>query len=119
MATDNLLILHGDVVDITVSEAPSITLAVATPPANNLDLLLVTGASGGGSMFLDTVPAEQQDGTTVVFALPRTAALPGQVQVFRNGLAEVNGLTFTATTTAITFSTAPLRSDIVVALYAL
>ena len=60
---------------------------------------------------------ELQDGVNVHFSLNHEAVLNSAVQVFRNGLMEVYGLGYTATTTHVTFATPPLDSDILVAVY--
>lgn len=73
----------------------------------------------GTSFILVTeiLDSEFQDGVNLSFPLQDVSVSPNAVQVFRNGLMEIYGLGYTATTTHVTFTTAPLDSDIIVFVY--
>lgn len=94
-------------VDLAVTENIVAAITVAGPP----------GPPGQGEPVTDLIPKTAQNGSTTVFTLTRTARATGGVQVFRNGLAEIPGVGFTATTTQITFTAAPLITDDIVVRY--
>lgn len=79
------------------------------------------GPKGDPGLTLITVneilSSEFQDGVNVSFPFQNEAFTTTSIQVFRNGLLEVNGLGYTATTTHVTFTTPPLDSDIIVVVY--
>jgi hypothetical protein len=52
-----------------------------------------------------------------VFPLSQVANTSQAVQVFRNGLMEVPGQGFLATSTSVTFTTPPLVSDVLTVVY--
>lgn len=68
-------------------------------------------------LFVETLSNEFQDGVNVSFAFTNETYSPSSVQVFRNGLKEIYGLGYSATTTHVTFTTAPLDSDIIEVIY--
>lgn len=63
------------------------------------------------------IPSEIQDGARINFPLDDIATSAATIQVFRNGLMETNGLGYTATTTHVTFTTAPLDNDTIAVVY--
>lgn len=67
--------------------------------------------------IVETLSNEFQDGVNVSFAFTNTTYSPSSVQVFRNGLKEVYGLGYSATTTHVTFTSPPLDSDIIEVVY--
>lgn len=79
------------------------------------------GPKGDPGLTLITVTkvisSEMQDGVRINFPLDDTATSSETIQVFRNGLMEINGLGYTATTTHVTFTTAPLDNDIISVVY--
>lgn len=83
-----------------------------------VDLGGVPGPPGPGfNLVTHILPSEDQDGTTDIFSLPSESSSATGIQVFRNGLAEIYGLTYSSTTTHITFSTPPLPDDVIAVTY--
>ena len=58
-----------------------------------------------------------QNGTRLTFPLTYLSAFPTNIQVFRNGLMEMYMIGYTSTATNLTFTTAPLSSDVIIAVY--
>lgn len=69
------------------------------------------GAPGGGTGVFNEVPAGVQDGVNLVFTLAFTP-FPGSTQVHRNGLREELGVSYTESGATLTFTTAPLSTDV-------
>lgn len=69
-----------------------------------------TGPPGDGTQVFNETPSGVRDGVNLVFTL---ASIPhvGSTSVYRNGLREVLGVGYTASGSALTFTTAPLSSD--------
>ena len=120
--TDSFIIESG-VVSVEVAQATVISVEVQSLPA--VDAVLVQGPQGPTGpvgptpeLRVQTLPA---DGTTGVFQLDTPAASDLSVQVFRNGLAEIAGVGFTASSdgddTVVSFSTVPLADDEVQVVY--
>lgn len=65
----------------------------------------------GYNLYVQTVTG--QNGITTTFTLTHTADLTQAIQVFRNGILEVPGTGYTATSTTVTLTTAPLPTDVV------
>ena len=86
-------------------------------------LIGATGATGprgedsGGELYVEVISSELADGDNVTFPLTNVAKYPFNLQVSRNGLSEVYGIGFSCTATYVTFTTAPLSSDVVVLSY--
>lgn len=74
------------------------------------------GLPGDGAAIYNEVPAGVQDGVNAYFTLA-SIPLPGSVAIYRNGLREILGTSFTLTGAVIQFSTAPLADDILTADY--
>lgn len=117
VASQDAFVIHPDDVVYVVVDDPVLT-------GDPVAVVLVGGPAGPAGepgtsveLFTEVLPAELQDGVEVTFELSRVALIPAQVQVFRNGLLEVPNVGFTATATEITFSTAPLDSDVVAVSY--
>lgn len=117
-STDSFLIHPDDVVYVVIDD-PALTVEVATgEPVAVVMVAGPQGPPGRNAEFHNAVlPAEEQDGVNTVFTLSPVARIPSQIQVFRNGLLEVPGVGFTATASTLTFSTAPLDSDVVAVIY--
>lgn len=81
-----------------------------------VDAILVAGPTGprGPSPQVQAEVLEG-DSTTLSFTLSHVTVSDHSVQVFRNGLAEIIGIGFfvetSASTTVVTFTTAPLDTD--------
>lgn len=71
------------------------------------------GIDVGGAIFSEVLSSSAQDGVNVIFPLSQVAKHPASIQVFRNGLLEVFGVGFTATSSQITFTSPPLVSDVI------
>lgn len=71
-----------------------------------------TGPSGAGTGVFNETPSGTQDGVNAVFTLANTPQ-SGSTTVYRNGLREVLGTGYTATSSTLTFSTPPLSSDVI------
>lgn len=103
-----VIVASGDVVkDLTfVTNDPAISLFIAE------------GGAGGSvsPTITQIISSSLQNGVNTVFALAEKAVL-SSVQVFRNGLREFNGIGYTASATQITFTTAPLDSDLIAVVY--
>ena len=121
-------VIHPDDVVYVVVDDPT-PVVVEAGEGDPVAVVMVSGPAGPPgadgppgevvepSFFAANLPADEQDGVNVLFPLPAEAKFPSQIQVFRNGLLELNGIGFTATSTHITFSTAPLDSDVVSVYY--
>lgn len=104
--------------DVSV-EPPVINVEVSE---SITDVILIAGPSGpvGPAAAIRVDVIEGGDGATTSFLLSQATTSDSSVQVFRNGLAEVNGIGFlveTAATTAVTFTTAPLDTDVITVTY--
>lgn len=76
------------------------------------------GPAGTGSLSISEVlSAEYQDGVNDTFPLSNPADLSQAVQVFRNGLLEIQGHGYSVTSTHVTFTTPPLDSDVLTVIY--
>jgi hypothetical protein len=77
-----------------------------------------TGPAGPiGNLVHEVVPQQLQNGSNATFSLSNLLDTSKTVQVFRNGLLEVPGVGFSATSSSITFSTPPMVTDIVAVIY--
>jgi hypothetical protein len=94
-------------VDVVVEETVVAAVLVAGPP----------GPPGAGQPVTDLLPQIMQDGRNTQFPLTNRAVSIESIQVFRNGLAEMPGIGFTATRQVITFTTAPLDTDVIAVSY--
>ncbi len=120
--TDSFIIESG-VVSVEVAQASVISVEVQSLPA--VDAVLVQGPQGltgpVGPAPEIRVQTLASDGTTEVFQLDTPAMSDLSVQVFRNGLAEIAGVGFTASSdgddTVVSFSTVPLADDEVQVVY--
>lgn len=131
--TDGSLVLD---VEIGPPESIDVDLTESVPTFNALTGPGFQGASGAPGedgvdgdrgpkgdqgqsypLVTETLSNEFQDGVNVSFSFNGEAYSPTSVQVFRNGLKEVYGLGYSATTTHVTFTTAPLDSDIIEVIY--
>lgn len=110
----------------TVSALPSggLTKVTAGTVAPNAVIVETMGPQGppgptGPAAFANsyTLPAQNQNGTTTVFNLPSDADLTQDVQVFRNGLLEAPDTGYTLTSTGVSFTSAPLTTDVLIVVY--
>lgn len=65
----------------------------------------------------EVLPAQLQNGVNATFALSDTADLTKAIQVFRNGLLEIQGQGYLVTENSVTFTTPPLDSDVLTVIY--
>jgi hypothetical protein len=65
----------------------------------------------------EVLSVEYQDGSNDVFPLSLPADLSQAVQVFRNGLMEIQGQGYLMTSTHVIFTTPPLGSDVLTVVY--
>lgn len=109
---DNFVIQPNDVVSVEIPEPQPIAVVSVLGPRG------LPGPAGPAGPTFATISEviTGTDGVTDSFSLTYTARL-GSHQVYRNGLAELPGLGFTATTSSISFSVAPLSSDVVLVSY--
>lgn len=71
----------------------------------------------GGSQWIEDDVSSQANGSNLVFILTNPA-VSNTVEVFLNGLKQLNGADFTVTDSkTITFTTAPLNGDTVIIKY--
>lgn len=111
------LVIEDSVVDVQVTDVPQVDVVVEE---NIVAAVLVAGPPGppaAGDPVTDLLPQIMQDGINTQFPLTYEAISVESIQVFRNGLAEIRGVGFTATTSEITFTTAPLDSDVIAVHY--
>lgn len=126
-------IIADDVVDVVISDPFVVDVVIPDPVV--VDVVLIDGPRGApgtpgqpgspgapGSnatveFFTGILDGAVQDGANITFPLPRQALDPNNIHVYRNGLAEIRGLGFTATTTHITFTTPPLDIDVIAVTY--
>jgi len=115
--TDNFIVQSG-VVSVEVESPPTDVVLVGGPqgPAGPQGPQGATGPPA--TMWVQTISG---DGITAEFQLDIPALSDLSVQVFRNGLAEVAGVGFTASSdgggTVVSFSTVPLANDEVQVVY--
>jgi hypothetical protein len=119
--TASFVIQSGDTVAVTFADAPPSVQVRVDQPAP-FGVVMVQGPQGppgqaAGELNFAILSNSSQNGVTVTFALPTPTSNAASVQVLRNGLAEVRGIGFTATTTSITFTSAPLPTDVLVVGY--
>lgn len=118
---DSFVIDVDDIVNVVIGDTqPFVTVRVEQPtPFGYVTVLGPQGPPGPANLVInvEVLPAVDQDGVRTEYLLSTPTRTPNTVQVFRNGLAEVNGVGFIATTTRVTFTTAPLGSDVVVVRY--
>lgn len=78
----------------------------------------VSAASVTPINFADNeIPSGTINGSNVTFGLAHTPNPAGSLQLFRNGLLQIAGTEYTLATATITFATAPLTGDTLVAWY--
>ena len=65
----------------------------------------------------EVLPAESQNGINTTFSLSGTIDLSHAIQVFRNGLLEIQGHGYLVTPNTVTFTTPPLDSDVIAVIY--
>lgn len=116
------------VIDVDITETPVGAILVGGPPGPQgaigpqgpIGPQGATGATGPVAQWFTQV-ITNGDGVTTSFLLSHQAASTASINVFRNGLAEVNGIGFlveaAAGTTAVTFTTAPLATDVIAVTY--
>lgn len=112
MAELFLDIIIDDEIDVSVVDDEPIDISTIDGEITVVEFPGIRGPRGP-SATTHTAVLDAGDGETFVFQLPELAQHPERVQVFRNGLCEVYGIGFTATESFITFTTAPLDSDVI------
>lgn len=75
------------------------------------------GPVGPGFNGVLEVINQEQDGVATTFTLSNSANLNQVFQVFRNGLLEVPGYSYSMTATSVTFTTPPLSNDVLTVVY--
>ena len=118
-------------VDVEITESITDVVLIGGPPGPT-GATGATGATGpigptGAAGATGPAPARATDvitsgdGATTAFVLSQPPLSLGSVQVFRNGLAEVNGLGFSVAAVsggaAVTFAAAPLATDVIAVIY--
>lgn len=110
----------------------------ATPPSGGLQSLGLSGSStvvvlepecppgepgppgppgAVGLTISEVLSAEFQDGINDIFPLSLPVDLSQAVQVFRNGLMEIQGYGYLMTSTHVIFTTPPLDTDVLTVVY--
>jgi len=127
MTGDSFVIENNDFLSLVVADSSPISVVVDDPdpvavvivqgPQGTTGATGATGPRGGALGVSEVLSAQLQNGVTTTFSLANTVDTTQAVQVFRNGLLEVPTVGFLATSSAITFTTAPLSSDIVTIVY--
>ena len=77
----------------------------------------LTGPPGPGFNGVAEVIDQEQDGVATTFLLSNAPDLTQTVQVFRNGLLEMPGYSYSVTSTSVTFTTPPLSNDVLTVVY--
>jgi hypothetical protein len=77
----------------------------------------LTGPIGPGFNGVLEVIDQEQDGVATTFLLSNAPDLTQTVQVFRNGLLEMPGYSYSVTSTSVTFTTPPLSNDVLTVVY--
>lgn len=109
---DNFVINANDVVAVQVPEPEVFAVVTVLGPQG------IQGVQGEIGPTYSTVSEIVGPGDGVTDSFPLTyAARSGTHQVFRNGLAELPGIGFTATESSITLSVAPIETDVVFVSY--
>jgi hypothetical protein len=75
------------------------------------------GPPGSGLAVAEVLSDEYQDGVNDTFPLSIPADLSQAVQVFRNGLMEIQGHGYLMTSMHVIFTTPPLDSDVLTVVY--
>jgi hypothetical protein len=119
---ESFVINQNDFVSVVVSDPVPVSVSVSDPvPFQFVGLLGPAGPVGprgpGGSAVCEVVSAQLQNGVATTFSLANAIDTSQAVQVFRNGLLEVPGVGFSATSTSIVFTSPPLSSDVVSVIY--
>jgi hypothetical protein len=111
------VVVEEQTIDVTTPIAPSVNVSTLNEP-----FTVVTvegppgpqGTPGTNATIQGEIPAGVQNGVNEVFTTAHVFVL-GSTAVYRNGLREHLGVGYTeTTTTTITFTTAPLASDVIV-----
>ena len=102
--------------------SPGVVIVETMGPQGQIGPLGPVGPVGprgepGVVILSETLPSQFQNGTNLVFPLSQVANTSQAVQVFRNGLMEIPGQGFLATSTSVTFTTPPLVSDVLTVVY--
>jgi len=71
----------------------------------------------GFNGVLEVLPTQNQNGIATTFALSNSPNLEQAFQVFRNGLLEIPGYSYSVTSNNVTFTTAPLSNDVLTVIY--
>lgn len=109
-------------IDIEVTSPAAVALEIATPTVDvtpdpdGAQVVVVAvpgppGPPGDGTYVLNETPSGTQNGINVEFTLAH-APQTGSTSVYRNGLREVIGVGYSVSGSGITFTTAPLSSDV-------
>jgi hypothetical protein len=113
---------QNDFISVVVSDPSAVSVVVPDPaPFQFVGVLGAQGPAGprgpGGSAVSEVVSGQLQNGVATTFSLANTVDTSQAVQVYRNGLMEVPGVGFSATSNSIIFTTPPLSSDVVAVVY--
>lgn len=74
------------------------------------------GPAGPVAIAVAEIPAGVSNGVNLAFTVSRNF-IPNSLQVFRNGLLELIGVGYTLSSTTLTFTTAPLVTDLITVTY--
>lgn len=112
-------VVIDDRVDFVVADDPQVELSVVDGDFTVIEVRGPAGPRGpaAGEVYSTVLTGQVQDGENLVFALPVQARSVDFIQVYRNGLLEIRGVSYSASTTQIMFTTAPLESDVISVAY--
>lgn len=108
-------VVIDDRIDFLVADDPQVDLSVVSGDFTVVEVRGPAGPRGAaaGEVFSAVLTGQVQDGVNSVFALPAVARNTDFIQVFRNGLLEIQGVAYSASTTQIVFTSPPLESDVI------
>jgi len=126
-------VVIDDNVEFAVVEDPQIDLAVLDGNLTVVDFPGIRGEPGtpgakgdkgdqgdpgpGVQIFTGALQGQLQDGINARFTLPLPASSADAIEVYRNGLLEVRGLSFSSTQNEVMFTSPPLVDDIISVTY--
>lgn len=119
--TDSYIVQSGEVIQSFIVQSGVVSVEVESPPTDVVVIQGPQGPPGDPGSVAVLVQRIAGDGATGEFQLDVPTSSDVSVQVFRNGLAEIAGVGFTASSdagiTVVSFSTVPLVDDEVQVVY--
>lgn len=101
-----------------VDDNPNVVILETMGPQGEQGPPGQTGPAGPAALSVSEVlPSESQNGVNATFSLSGQIDISQAIQVFRNGLLEIQGLGYLVTENTVTFTTPPLDSDIIAVVY--